>query len=64
MLSNLIANVLPLILSQVSPSITQALEATIQTLAVKARQTPNPYDDLLVDLLLTVLRDINVPPAE
>lgn len=47
--------ILRLILNNVSPLIKDSLVTFVKELKAKAKQTPNEYDDLLVDFLAAIL---------
>ena len=51
MFKSLLLNMIPLMISQVTPEIKSTMKDFIIQLKSKTRQTPNPYDDMLVDLL-------------
>lgn len=54
-LYKIIITLLPTILSNVTPLIRDNLNELIKQLEEKARKTPNPIDDLLVDFLKSLL---------
>lgn len=43
------------ILDSISPDIRAFIETSIKDLAVKAKATPNPYDDVAVEILAWML---------
>lgn len=49
------AKLLPIIISNISPQIRQLMADFTDKLAIKVKETPNPYDDFLVEMLITVL---------
>lgn len=51
MFKSLLLNMIPLMIAQVTPEIKSTMKDFIIQLKSKTRQTPNPYDDMLVDLL-------------
>jgi len=51
MFQKLLIRMLPMIISNVTPEIKKGARALLDNLKDKAKQTPNPYDDMLVDLL-------------
>ena len=55
-LVKVLVGVLGAILSVVSPQIREALERFVHDLEKKAKETPNPADDMLVDFLKHILR--------
>lgn len=49
------AKLLPIIISNISPQIRQLMADFTDKLTIKVKETPNPYDDFLVEMLITVL---------
>lgn len=45
-----------LILPAVTPAIKEALDTFLKNLYMKAKDTPNPFDDLFIKLLLDLLQ--------
>jgi len=54
-LTTILISVLGAILSVVSPEIRKALVDFVKKLEAKAKETPNPADDMLVDFLKHIL---------
>lgn len=52
---NLIVTIAKLIIKQVSPKLREEIEKIVNSLEVKAGETKNPYDDILVQLVKTLL---------
>jgi hypothetical protein len=57
---NLVLQVLGTILPVVTPSIRELLEKFLKDFYVKAKETPNPWDDFLAKFLMRIL-GIEVP---
>jgi len=55
-LVSILTAILGAILAVVSPQIRQALEDFVHDLERKAKETPNPADDMLVDFLKHILK--------
>jgi len=51
MWQNLVLKFIPIILKQSTPAIKAGLKTVLTDLRVKAKATPNPFDDMLVDVL-------------
>ena len=51
----ILINVLPLIVSNITPAIRQELIVFVKKLKELAAKTTNPFDDVLVDILMHVL---------
>ena len=51
MFQKLIMKMLPVIISQATPEIKNAIQAIINDLKKKAAATPNPFDDMLVSVI-------------
>ena len=49
------SGVLGKVLEAVTPAIRESLENFLKELYGKAKQTPNPWDDFLVEMLATIL---------
>jgi len=54
-LYKIIITLLPTILNNVTPLIRDNLNELIKQLEEKARKTPNPIDDILIDFLKAIL---------
>lgn len=54
-LSSLLTSVVSSVIKGISPEIREFLKDAVDELKVKASKTPNPYDDLMVELLSTLL---------
>ena len=55
-LTAILVSILGAILSVVSPQIREELENFVHRLEAKAKETPNPADDMLVDFLKHILK--------
>ena len=51
MFQNLIIKMLPIIIAQATPEIKDVMSGLITDLKEKAKATPNPFDDMLVETL-------------
>ena len=52
---NLFFKIISIIITNVSPDLKEKLKAGIQDLKAKAKETKNPFDDLLMEFLEAVL---------
>ena len=59
----IVSLVLRPLLEIISPMIADLLEESLGKLLAKARETPNPIDDIFVEFLFKVL-DIEIPEEE
>ena len=57
MFQGLILRLLPVLLANVTPEIKKVGQQYVSDLRKKAATTPNPFDDMLVDLLDELLAD-------
>lgn len=62
-LLKLLINILSPLFSLITPVFKSALENFLTDLYVKALATPNPYDDLVVGMLLDILGIPKPPPV-
>lgn len=49
-----ILRILPTLIDNISPAVRQIIIQIIQDLEKKAKETKNPYDDMLIELLKAV----------
>lgn len=54
-MNKMLLGLLRKILDSISPNVREFIETSVKELAVKAKATPNPYDDVAVDILAWVL---------
>ena len=54
-MSNLLLKLFRLVIGQASPQIREAICSMLNDLEVKAKETPNPWDDVIVQLAKAVL---------
>ena len=54
-MNKMLLGLLRKILDSISPNIREFIETSVKELAVKAKATPNPYDDVAVEILAWVL---------
>ncbi|KKN33024.1 hypothetical protein LCGC14_0807930 [marine sediment metagenome] len=52
---NIIVKIISIIISNVSPELKNKLKISIQDLKAKAKETKNPFDDLLMEFVEAVL---------
>ena len=62
-IARIVSLVLRPLLEIISPMISDLLEESLGKLLDKARETPNPIDDIFVEFLFKVL-DIEIPEEE
>jgi len=55
-MNKMLLGLLRKILSSISPDIREFIETSVKEMAIKAKATPNPYDDIAVDILAWVLQ--------
>lgn len=55
-MNKMLLGLLRKILESISPEVREFINTSIKDLAVKAKATPNPYDDVAVDVLAWVLQ--------
>jgi len=55
-MNKLLEKLLPLILSVMSPEIKKAVAGFVQQLDEQAKKTPNPWDDMFVAILKSIIR--------
>ena len=55
-MDKILARFIPLILSVISPEIKKLVADFLVQLEANAKKTPNPWDDMLVDLLKTIIK--------
>jgi len=55
MFQALLVKMLPLMISQVTPTIKESARSILKDLESKAKATPNPFDDMFVELLKELL---------
>jgi len=54
-MNKILAKLLPVILTVVSPEIKKAIQEFASKLAVDAKKTPNPWDDVLAAILQSIV---------
>lgn len=57
MFNRIIISILPLIVKAVTPEIKKTAKNLLKDLRSRAEATPNPYDDVFVDILDELLAD-------
>ncbi len=55
-MDKLLARFIPLILSVISPEIKKLVAEFVVQLEVNAQKTPNPWDDMFVAILKTIVK--------
>ncbi len=55
-MDKILARFIPLILSVISPEIKQLVADFVIQLEANAKKTPNPWDDMLVELLKVIIK--------
>jgi len=55
LIDGLLLKLLPLIISTVSPTIKDMICSFIENLEAKAKETPNPWDNIAADLLRALI---------
>ena len=59
--NTLVTKVLLTVLYSISPIILSLLQDTVEKLRVAAQGSPNPWDDILVEIIDNILRQIGPP---
>jgi hypothetical protein len=56
MLQEIVLKVVSNVIDKATPAIRQDIVNLVDSIDEKAKQTPNPFDDVLVDLLRAILK--------
>ena len=57
MWQNLMLKFIPIIIKQATPEIKKGVNSILSDLKKKAKATPNPFDDMLIDMLESLFCD-------
>lgn len=55
MFSKIIIKFLPMIVAQLTPAIKDMIKGAVAEMRKKADTTPNPYDDMIVDIIEEIM---------
>ena len=55
MFSKIIIRFLPMIVAQLTPAIKDMIKGAVAEMRKKADTTPNPYDDMIVDIIEEII---------